>query len=56
MEMGVMVQLLAPGVQHGEAPNLGPEMLGILGDVLERLGDGTNEQPLEQAWVLERQG
>ena len=54
--MGVMVQLLAPGVQHGEAPDLGPEMLGVPSDVLERLGDGAKEQPIEEAGVLERQG
>ena len=37
MEMGVMVQLLAPGVEHGEAADLRPEMLGVPGDVLEGL-------------------
>ena len=56
MEMGVMVQLLAPGVQHGEAANLRPEMLGVPGDVLERLRHGAKEQTIEQARVLERQG
>jgi hypothetical protein len=43
MEMRVMVQLLAPGVEHGEAADLRPEMRGVLGDVLERLGDGAKE-------------
>jgi hypothetical protein len=43
MEMRMMVQLLAPGVQHGEATDLGPEMLWGLGNVLERLGDGAKE-------------
>jgi hypothetical protein len=52
-ERRVMVQLLAPGVQHGETTDLGPEMLGGPGDVLERLGDGAKEEPLEQARVLE---
>ena len=56
MEMRVMVQLLAPGVEHGEAADLGPEMLGVPGDVLERLGDRAKEQPIEQARVLQRQG
>jgi len=55
MEMGMMVELLAPRVQHGEAANLGPEMLRGSGDILERLGDGAKEQTIEQAGVLERQ-
>ena len=54
--MGVMVELLAPGVQHGEAPNLRPEMLGVPGDVLEGLGHGAKEQAIERAGVLQRQG
>jgi hypothetical protein len=43
MEMGVMVELLAPSVEHGEAADLRPEMLGIPGDVLKCLGDCTKE-------------
>ena len=54
--MGVMVQLLAPGVEHGEAPNLRAEMLGVPSDILERLRHRAKEQPIEQAGVLERQG
>src|SRR6185295_14862556 len=45
-----------PGVEHREAPDLGTEMLGVSGDVLERLRHGTKEQPIEGARVLERQG
>ena len=51
-----MVQLLAPGVEHGEAPDLRAEMLGVPGDVLEGLGDRAKEQAIEVARVLERQG
>ena len=47
VEMRVMVQLLAPGVEHGEAAELGPEMLGGLGNVLECLGSGAKEQAIE---------
>jgi len=43
MEMRVMVELLAPGVEHGEAADLCPEMLRVRGDVLERLGDRAKE-------------
>src|SRR5215831_12476150 len=56
MQMRVMVQLLAPGVQHREATDLGPEMFGVLGNVLERLGDGAKEQAIEGAGVLQGQG
>ena len=52
----MMMQLLAPGVQHGEAPNLRAEMLGVSGDVLEGLRHGAKEQAIEVAGVLERQG
>ena len=54
--MGVMVELLAPGMEHREAADLGPEMLGVAGDVLEGLGDGAKEQAIEHAGVLEGQG
>ena len=53
--MRVMVQLLAPGVEHGEAAELGPEMFGVLSNVLECLGDGAKEQAIEWARVLEHQ-
>src|SRR2546427_685996 len=43
MEMRVMVELLAPGVEHGEAADLCPEMPRVRGDVLERLGDRAKE-------------
>src|SRR5439155_13412828 len=54
--MGMMVQLLAQDMEHGEAPNLGAHMLGVLGNVLERLGDRAKEEPIELARVLQRQG
>src|SRR2546429_1175377 len=53
--MLMLVQLLAPGVEDGEAADLGSEMRGIRGDVLERLGDRAKEQAIEEARVLERQ-
>jgi len=56
MAMGVMVQLLAPGMEHGEAAELRSEMLRVPGDVLERLGDGAKEQPIEGVGVLQLQG
>jgi len=55
MEMGMMMQLLAPGVEDGEATDLGSKMLGILSNVLEGLRDAAKEQAIEWAWVLQRQ-
>jgi hypothetical protein len=54
VQVGVMVPWWAPGVEDGEAADLGSEMLGLSGDVLERLGDGVTEQPREEPRVLER--
>ena len=54
-EMRVMVQLLASGVEDGAAANLGPEMLRLPGNVLKCLRDGVQEQPREEARVLECQ-
>jgi hypothetical protein len=53
MQMRVRVELLPPGMQHGEAADLGPEVLRIAGNVLERLGDRAKEQPIELTGVLE---
>jgi len=53
--VGVMVELLAPGVEDGEAADLGAKMLGGSGDVLERLGDCVKEQPIEEPRVLEHE-
>src|SRR5207248_11240568 len=48
-------RLLAPGVQHGEAADLGSEMLRVSSNVLEGLREGAKEQPIERARVLECQ-
>ena len=51
----MMMELLAPGVEHGKAPDLCTQMLGVPSDILERLRYGTKEQPVEEAGVLQRQ-
>src|SRR5438128_2329478 len=43
MEMRVMVELLAPRMEDGEAPDLCAEMLRVSGNILERLCDGPKE-------------
>jgi hypothetical protein len=37
VEMGMMMQVLSPGVQDGDQPNRGAEMPGIGGDDAQRL-------------------
>jgi hypothetical protein len=56
MERGVLVEVLAPGVEPREAAALRPARLRLPGDVLERLGDRATEQPREVAGRLQRQG
>jgi len=41
--MLMLVELLAPGMEHGEAADLRAEMLGVPGDVLQCLGAGAQE-------------
>src|SRR5437016_951479 len=54
--MLMLMQLLAPGVEHGQASDLSAQMRGVSGDVVERLGDRAKEQAIELAGVLKRQG
>ena len=49
MQVGVMVQLLAPGVQDGEAADLRAKMRGVAGDILEGLRHRAKEQAIEEA-------
>ena len=44
MDVGMMVEGLAPGMQDPEKANLGASMLGITGNGLEGLGDGLKQQ------------
>jgi hypothetical protein len=54
-QMGMMVQWLAPGVQHGEAADRSPEMLRVPSDILERRRHGAQEPALEVAGALQHQ-
>jgi len=56
MEMRMMVELLAPGMEPGEAADVRPKMLRVSGDVLERLCHGPKEHAVEDAGILEAQG
>jgi hypothetical protein len=54
--MLMLVELLPPGMEHGEAADVRPKMLRVPGDVLEGLGHGTKEYAVEDAGILEAQG
>jgi hypothetical protein len=56
VEMRVMVELLAPGMEHRQAADVRPEMLRVPGDILERLRHGPKEQAIEHTRVVEAQG
>jgi hypothetical protein len=52
MQMRMMKQVLAPGVQHGEESDLGAQVLGIGGDCAQGLGGGAEEKTVDQRLVL----
>jgi hypothetical protein len=54
--MRVMVELLAPGMEHRQAAEVCPEMLGGASDVLERLCHRAQEHAVEHAGIVEAQG
>jgi hypothetical protein len=51
--MWVVLELPAPSMEDSHATDLGPQMLGITGDVQETLGDGAKEQAIEQARIVQ---
>ena len=53
MQMGMVQQVLPPGVEHGNEADLGAEVLGVGGDGAERLGRGAEEEVVDLALVLE---
>ena len=48
MQVRMMEQCLAPGVEHGEKAELGAEMLGIGGDRAQGLGGGVKQDPVDR--------
>jgi hypothetical protein len=54
MDMRMMVQVLAPGVEHGDEADLGAQILGIGGDPAQRLGRGPEQDGVNRFLVLER--
>jgi hypothetical protein len=50
-----MLKLPTPRVEDRQPPDFGPQMLGITGDVQQRLGHGAKEQAVEWARIREDQ-
>ena len=53
VDVRMMGQLLAPGVQDGGDADARAQMLGIGGDRGERLGGGPEQEPIDIGLVLE---
>lgn len=56
VNVGMMLQLLVPGVQDTEEADLGTEMLGVRGNFDQGLGAATEQQTIDQFLVLQCQG
>ena len=55
MDVGMMLEVLSPGMEHAEETDVGSEMLGIASQFEQRAGAGAEEQIVEQPLVLEDQ-
>ena len=54
--MRVMQEVLSPGMQHGEEPDLRTQMPGVGGDGAQRLRGGPEQDVVNHGLVLERNG
>ena len=50
MDVGVVLQVLAPGVEDGQEADLGPEVLGVGGDLPQGLGGGPEQEAVDLPW------
>lgn len=55
MQMWVMPQSLAPGVQYCQETDLGAEVFGVSGDNAQRLGRGGKQNVVNDSFILQRQ-
>src|ERR1700730_13681057 len=53
VDMGMMMQVLSPGVQDGHQPDLGAEMPGIGSDDAQRLGGGREQDAIDDGLTVE---
>jgi len=51
----VLEQVLTPGMQDRKESNLGAEVAGIPGELLQSLGTGAEQEVIEDLLVLQRQ-
>jgi hypothetical protein len=54
MEMRVVMEVLAPGVQNGETADLRAEMFWASAEGQQGLGNSTKEHPVDDATILKR--
>ena len=52
----MVVQVLTPGMEHGDEPDLDAQMLGICRDDAQRLGCGLEQDRVDRRLVLEGDG
>src|SRR5712691_8248084 len=55
VDMGMVQQVLTPGVQHSQETDLRPEAPWIGRDLQQGLGNGTKQKPIHQLLVLEHE-
>src|SRR5438105_6984608 len=53
VDMGMMMQVLSPGVQDRHQPDLGAEMPGIGSDDAQRLGGGGEQDAIDDGLIVE---
>ena len=53
VQVGMMSQVLRPGVQHSERADACAEMTGIGGDLQQGLGSGPKQEAVEETLVPE---
>ncbi len=56
MDMGMIHEVLAPGVENPDAPDLCPEMFRVLRELGEGLGDRTEKEIVQDLAVHGDQG
>src|SRR5438552_2410468 len=55
MDMGMMLQLLVPTMEHAEEADFGAQMAGIACNFEQRLGTGPEQQTVDDLLVLQGQ-
>ena len=48
----MVLEVLTPGVEHGQKADLGPKVIGVGGNLLQGLGGGSEEQAVDHARIL----